>query len=192
MGISTNVNVDKLTLLWRYPTEVMHSILAKGREVIQNGGGLGYRIPANRAGAQARLLLMLLDGDAQPTGYFADLRFYLALSAKGTPHSYVRVEWNPAKAGSLATAFLLDDLKAFLPDSDLMDNAYVTRIDLAVDVPGIRCAHLAAQRISNHKKAEVYVNARGRSGHDPDRCPRVVRQNRHLPAGIRQATARFR
>jgi hypothetical protein len=161
LGIPTTVSVDKLTLLWRYPTEMMHCILSKVQQFIQ-GNQFGYHVPKNPAGAQARLRLMLLDEDCEFTREFADLRFCLTTPAKGIPHSCVRVEWNSAKAGSLATAFLLDDLKLFLPDSNLMANAYVTRIDLAVDVPGIRCAQLAAQRNSNHKKAQVFVNAKAK------------------------------
>jgi hypothetical protein len=160
MDMPTNVSVDKLALVWRYPAAMMHCILGKVQQFIQ-GNQFGYHVPKNPAGAQARLRLMLLHADLGFTGEFADVRFCLTTPSKGTPHSHVRVEWNPAKAGSSATAYLLDDLATFLPHTNLMAEAYVTRIDLAVDVPGIRCAQLAAQRTSNHKNAQVFVGAKG-------------------------------
>jgi hypothetical protein len=163
MEMPTKVSVDKITLLWRYPAEMMHSILAKAQKFIQDGAAIGYHVPSNRAGAQARLLMMLLDEDFELSGEFADLRFCVTTPVKVTPHNHVRVEWNPAKAGPIATAHILEDLKLFLPDgeSDLLAQAFVTRIDLAVDVPGIRCSQLAAQRTSNHKNAQVFVGPKG-------------------------------
>lgn len=73
----------------------------------------------------------------------------------------MRIEWNPAKASSAATGYILDELATFLPETqdELRSKAYVTRIDLAVDVPGISSRDLAAQRTSHPKKAEVFINA---------------------------------
>lgn len=162
LDMPAQITVDKLSHVWRYPPEAMHATLTKVREFMKTNP-TGYYAPPSRLGAQLRLMMSLLTIGSERSGERADIRLCLKPSGIGPPLSYVRVEWNPAKAGCFATEHILEDLKLFLPatGADLLEHAYVTRIDLAVDVPGIRCAQLAAQRASNHKNAQIFVNAKG-------------------------------
>lgn len=157
----TTVSVDKLTLLRRYPSQMMHAIIDAAADTISVGDGWYYDC-VHKAGAAYRLRMALPDEYGERSSEFADLRFYVNIP-NTQKLGNLRIEWNPAKAGPAATTYILQELTAFLPDttSELLSNAYVTRLDLAVDVPAISCRHLAAQRTSHHKNAEVFVGAGG-------------------------------
>jgi hypothetical protein len=158
-NVTTAVSVDKLTLLWRYPPDSIEDIVARADGAISCDASW-YTIPWQQAGCAARIRMALPDDDGQPSAQAADLQI---CRPKFAQHGFVRIEWNPAKASAVALAYILHELAAFLPETqdELLPRAYVTRIDLAVDVPGISCRDLAAQRASHHKNAEVHVGASG-------------------------------
>jgi hypothetical protein len=154
------VSVDKLTLMRRYPHGAVQSILDKAEIVIEYGPW--FRPFARNAGGLHRLGMVLPNALGNPSQAFADLRFGHGRS-KTDPYGFVRIEWNPAKAGAPANAHILATLTSFLPDTpaQLLANAYVNRIDFAVDLPGVRCRTLVANRRAYHKKAAIHTGADG-------------------------------
>ena len=181
MNLPLTVTLDKLTLLWRYPPAMIDDIVLAA-EAPSAAMPAGTSCPTNGCIA-ARFIMFLPTTTASPRQHPPSPH----LQGQVRPPWLVLVEFNPAKASEVAPPYVFDELAAFLPETrdELFEKAYVTRFDLAVDVPGIRCRDLAAQRTSHHKNAEVIRRRRRSRQFDPHRRPRVADQDRDLPAHLR-------
>jgi hypothetical protein len=154
---------DKLTLMSRYPIEQHHQIEDMICAEFGGDSAWDHLNAYKKNGFSLSFTTRLPDMDGNPSDNKAVIMLgTLPASAPGGPYTRLRVEYNPALAGSHGDKHLRSRLGKALPGGakQFIEKAYVTRIDHAVDIPGVRVDDIIVD-VARRQCATVYTDRHG-------------------------------